>query len=119
MKSWQGASEHEVYLFETISQFLLHRSDLIDFLFHSNQPRLRGSPEILLDQSLGLCSSDQFLVRLAVHLWSGGGEISLSDLFKIDAETFLKVLGCLEALGPKQNKRFDMIMALVNKNNRV
>lgn len=105
MHTWNEASSFETVHFEVISDFLSHRPQLIEFLFHPTQPRLMGDPEEIILESGGFCTSDQILIKLAIHLWSYHGSIKVHDLFYLDATVFTKVLNAIKALGPKTHEK--------------
>ncbi len=62
---------------------------------------LNSSPDKIIANSDGFCNSDKILIRVALQLWCDYGQISLTDLFCLDGEVFLKVLKAIECLGPK------------------
>jgi hypothetical protein len=112
MFNWQSASEQELKQFQVISSFLSHRVNLIQYLFHSDIPKLNSSPEKIISKAKGLCTSDKVLLRVALQLWCEHGQISIPELFCLDADVFLRVLKAIESLGPKPCNSLQKLMAV-------
>jgi len=112
MVNWQSASEEELKQFQVISSFLSHRGSLIQYLFHPEKPNLNASPDKIISKAVGLCTSDKVLLRVALQLWCEYGQISIAELFCLDAEVFLRVLKAIESLGPKPCNSFQKLVAI-------
>ena len=64
-----------------ISRLFAFDQRLTDFLFEPLAlPCLRERPEVLLDDSWELKPEQQILVRAGLDIWSGGGQVFLSEL---------------------------------------
>jgi hypothetical protein len=112
MNSWQHASETEKMQFEAISTFLIHRPELISFLFDTGEAKLDSGPDKIISRSRGLCYSDQVLVRLAMDLWCDHGQISVHELFSLDFNIFESALSAIKMLGPKPSRLYEVLMAV-------
>lgn len=80
-----------------ISLLCANDSYLLDFLFTANRDELNCSPEDLLCLSGDMSSEQQLLIRIALNIWSGTGEVSLTDILeKLDAYRFESFMLALE-----------------------
>jgi hypothetical protein len=112
MVNWQTASEYELKQIQVISSFMSHRANLVQYMFHPEKPNLNYPPEKIISKSIGFCTSDKVLLRVALQLWCEYGQISIPELFCLDAEVFLRVLKAIESLGPKPCNKFQKLMAV-------
>jgi hypothetical protein len=100
MKSWIRALAVERKLFDSIKTCVGARLDLLDLLFDPNIPKLSARPEQLLLEARGLCSSDYFLVKLAIELWTGNVDrpVSISQILDQEPEVFNNIMRGLQHL---------------------
>ena len=98
MIQWQNANRAEKRQLEAITIFLRHSPQLLDFLFETDFPKLNDSPAKLLAAASGLPSSDFLLVRLALNLWCGGGEVQVHEIFDAEPEVLRSILKSLTLL---------------------
>jgi hypothetical protein len=101
MKCWETACAAEKKQFKAISMCLGHNPQLLDFLFDPNYPKLRKSPDSLLQDARGLCSGDYLLVKLGLEIWCGDGYLHVSELFDAEPAIFAMILAALASLAPK------------------
>ena len=104
MLDWQGTGRSERRMMESLNLIFAGHSKLLEFLFEPDRPRLRQAPEILLDQASGYSSGESILIRVALDLWSGSGDVLLWEIIeKLDERTFAGViagLGYLREIPP-------------------
>lgn len=100
MQSWIRASATDERLFDSVKICLGVKTELLEFLFDREVPRLNCGPDLLLLEARGLCSSDYFLVRLAIELWTGNIDrpVSLSEVLDQEPEVFAGVMRGLQQL---------------------
>lgn len=102
MKCWPKVGRVERKLFEAISHIFKSYPYLLDFLFDPDVAKIRALPEELISQSESLSSGEDLLVRVALDLWSGGGNACVWELIEIlDEQNFNNVLEALSKLRPK------------------
>jgi hypothetical protein len=104
MKCWINASAAEKLQYKAISVLFKQSLHLLKFLFDPDCPKLRFAPEEVLIKARGLCSGDYLLVKLAVDLWCGCGDIRVHELFDVDSDIFPLILDSLQILGPKPSE---------------
>ena len=83
MECWPNAPKVESKLFKAISLVFKHHPYLLDFLFDPQKPRIRMEPVELLAQSEAFSAGEDLLVRVALDLWSGGGNACIWELIEI------------------------------------
>jgi hypothetical protein len=101
MKCWTTACAVETKQFEAIAVCLGQSPQLLGFLFDPDCPKLRESSDVLLREARGFCSGDHLLVKLAIELWCGSGELHVSELFETEPEVFTAILAAFNILAPK------------------
>lgn len=119
MVNWQAASEYELKQHQAIHSFLSHRVHLIHYLFHNERPTLNDSPDKIITNSEGFCTSDKILIRVALQLWCDYGKTCITDLFYLDGEVFLKVLRAIEDLGPKPCSWHSKLISITSKGGNI
>jgi hypothetical protein len=101
---WKVAESFEWKQIEAISLVLSNHYKLLEFLFETDRPSLRSSPEQLLEWSEGFSSGEQTLIRVALDIWSSSGNARICELLKtLDQDNFDNVLSGLQYLGGKQS----------------
>ena len=104
MFCWKSAQDYEWRQIEAISLVLSKHYKLLEFLFEKQRPRLRRSPEDLLEESLCFSSGERTLIRVALDFWSGSGNAKIWELFEtLDQGNFENVLVGLQYLGVKSH----------------
>ena len=103
MLNWPGCGRHERRILEVLNLIFRNHTKLLDFLFEPGEPRLRLEPEHLLFNAGVFSSGEQILVRLALDLWDGSGNVRLWDIIdRLDDENYRNVL-----LGLRHLRRID------------
>ncbi len=93
MLNWREAGRHQNRMMETLNIIFAQHAELLEFLFEKDRARLRQEPEILLDRSSGYSSGQQILIRTALDLWSGSGDVKMWQIIEgLDDETYENVL---------------------------
>ena len=104
MIQWQKATKTDLRLLETVSRVFKKHPELVKFLFDPKEPKLRLAPEELLAVSINFSSGEDLLIRVALDLWSGGGNAKIWELIEfLDNENLLNVVSALQFLGTKSN----------------
>lgn len=102
MSNWKTASRSDLRLRKAVETLLFNHSNLLSFVFDSDQARLRRSVDELLSESKCLSSGEQTLVRMAIDLWSEYPCCHISSvLTDLGSEDFEQVLKTLVFMGPK------------------
>lgn len=103
MLNWLGAGRHERRMQEVLNLIFRKHPKLLDFLFQQDQPQLRLESEHLLFDAGAFSSGEKILVRLALDLWDGSGNVRLWDIIeRLDDENYRNVL-----LGLRHLRRID------------
>jgi len=104
MIPWPKASKTDLRLFEAVSRVFRNHPYLLEFLFDPREPRLRLLSEELLERSRDFSSGEDLLIRVALDLWSGGGEARIWELLEyLDDENLFNVTSALQFLRTKPN----------------
>jgi hypothetical protein len=100
MSLWINARESEVRLFQAIQKITSHNKTLLNLLFDNRSERLelRYSPDKIMSQARGLCSSDYILIKLCLDLWCEHGKIAVHELFNLDRDLIPNTLQAIEEL---------------------
>jgi hypothetical protein len=112
MVCWKDACTSEKLQFQAISKLMELRPHLLDFLFSIEEPRLSAPPDTLLQQAMGLCSSDYLLVRLGVELWCGQAQVAIYELYDLEPELFACALQAIDILAPKLTVQLEFLNSL-------
>jgi hypothetical protein len=99
MECWPNATQAERKQFEAIRVLTSRNPQLMEFLFDKNQPRLKGPPDQLMGDALGMCGSDFIVVKLCLDLWCEHGKVCVHEILSLDADLFELTLRALVALG--------------------
>jgi len=79
-----------------ISRLLDSDPGITTFLFESpRQTELRDSPARLLENTWELENEDRVLVRAALDLWNGSGQVFLSEALTLNEPAFSRLLTAL------------------------
>jgi hypothetical protein len=93
MLNWREPGRHQNRMMETLNIIFAQHGELLEFLFEKDCPRLRQEPEVLLERSWGYSSGQQILIRTALDLWSGGGDVKIWQVIEgLDDSTYENVL---------------------------
>lgn len=79
---WQGAKRAEQKLFQAISILLGHDKNLIAFLFHPTEPKIKKRAGVLRDDAWVFSDQEALAIRAALELWSGSGHVNLWELIE-------------------------------------
>lgn len=101
MLDWQGAGRHERRMQEVLNLIFQNHPQFLEFLFDRERARLRLEPEELLMEAGAFSTGERILIRVALDLWSGKGDVHLWDLVeRLDDENYQNVLAGLRHLRP-------------------
>lgn len=90
---WKNADPSDLKLLESISILLSKHPKLLDYIFCSTDPRLRASASEIKTDANSLSAGKNLLVRLALDIWSGEGEINFNEIYQtLDNENFTNLL---------------------------
>lgn len=93
MLNWQETGRHQNRMMETLNIILGNHPEILEFLFEKDRPRLNHEPEILLSRSAGFSSGQRVLIRTALDLWNGSGEVKLWQIIEdLDANNYKNVI---------------------------
>ena len=95
MECWAKATSIDLRLFQIIAGLVGVESGLLTFLFNADSPKLRLPADELIQEAIGLCSSDYVVVKLAVDLWCEQGKIPVHELLSLDEPLFSRTLRAL------------------------
>jgi hypothetical protein len=91
--NWDKAGRAERRMMESLNLMFSGHGKLLEFLFEPDRPKLRQEPEILLSLAGGYSSGERILIRVALDIWCGAGEVRLWDIIeKLDDECYAQVL---------------------------
>jgi hypothetical protein len=80
-------------MMETLNIIFAGHSKLLQFLFYAETARLQQEPEFLLTKVCGFSTGEKILVRIALDLWNGSGDVKLWHIIeKLDECTYENVL---------------------------
>jgi hypothetical protein len=112
MVCWKNSCASEKLQFNAISKLMELRPQLLDFLFDSEKPKLSAPPDELLNQAIGLCSSDYLLMRLSVELWCGLAQVNIFELYDLEPELFACALQAIAILSSKVTIQLEFLNSL-------
>ena len=99
MLVWQGCGRHERRIQEVMNLIFRKHPGLLGFLFEEGRARLRREAELLLIDAGVFSSGEQILVRMALDLWNGSGNVRLWDIVeRLDETNYHNVLAGLRHL---------------------
>jgi hypothetical protein len=100
--SWKSSRQSERQVLSAAIELFSDHPHLLRFTFDQNEAKLRADPEALLQQAQSLSSGELLLVKLAMDLWNGSGEVRILELINgLDAHNFNRALGAIKSLGPQ------------------
>ena len=103
MLKWPNPGRHERRIQEVLNLIFRNHPALLDFLFEKDDAQLRAEPVVLLASAGAFSSGEQILVRVALDLWNGSGDVRLWDIIeRLDDENYRNVL-----LGLRHLRRID------------
>lgn len=77
----------------SIGTLLGHQEYFLYFIFSHKRPELRLSPTDLIDEMNGFSHGEQVLLRVALDMWSGSGEVHLWEILKVlDDKNFISFI---------------------------
>lgn len=99
---WEHPNVTDFVLLQAMRRLFARRPDLLTFVFHMKEPRLRRSPQILMKEARALSSGENVLVRVALNLWNQSGSVGLHEIVeRLDETNFENTIAAMRILGPK------------------
>lgn len=99
MLNWPGAGKAERRMLEALNLIFRNHPNLLEFLFEKDKARLRQDPELLRGNSNGFCHGEQILIRVALDLWCGAGNVRMWEILEsLDDGNFANTLAGLRHL---------------------
>jgi hypothetical protein len=99
---WNKATTDERRLLKAISLVLGKHPKLLIFMFEAERPRLRRSPEVLVEESRAFSRNEGLLVRVGLDLWSGSGNALVWEVIEcLDYDEHYYLLEGLKFCGTK------------------
>lgn len=96
---WENACELDKELFFIIAQLLKKHSYLLNFIFDAKKPRLKASSSEIMEWAEELSSGENLLIRLALDIWDGSGNVLLLEICKnLDEQNFNSILTTIKYL---------------------
>lgn len=96
MLNWQNASQEDLDLLLEIEVLLSNNIQLLTFIFHSKEPRLRAPATVILFESGVFSSGQQILIQLALDIWDGSGHTQVMDLVHLlDSQNYSRAMKVL------------------------
>lgn len=103
MRIWNNASDNDLLAYESISRVFFNYPHLLDNFFEKDNPKIRQSPEQMLKWAAGFSSGEILLIKTALDIWSGSGNVYVWQLIELlDKDNFYFVLQALAIL--RRNK---------------
>ena len=82
-QNWKNSTQGDSRLFKSISILFENSNQHIPLsLFSKTGPKLIDTPENILKDYNGICSSDYILVKVALDIWSGSGNVYLWEILE-------------------------------------
>ncbi len=88
METWKGASQSDRKRYAVIAGALERQPALLRLLFRADRPELSSPPEEISSHVGAFSSGEKILVRVALDIWSGSGDVLLMDLCRLDPQNF-------------------------------
>ena len=82
--SWPTADADDQKRLEIISNLLWPHEKLLFFLFKTDKPELKGSPEEMKKRAQWFSTGEKVLISLALDVWSNTGGTMVTDLYNLD-----------------------------------
>jgi hypothetical protein len=99
MLNWQRANRYERRMMETLNIIFAGHYKLLAFLFDEEKAVLRQESAFLIESAFGYSGGEQILIRIALDLWNGGGDVRLWHVIEcLDDITYENVLAGLRHL---------------------
>lgn len=93
MLNWKETGRHQNRMMETLNIICAQHPELLEFLFEKDRPRLKQESDILLSRFSGYSSGQRILIRMALDLWNGSGEVKLWQIIEgLDDNNYENVL---------------------------
>ena len=99
MLQWTKTNRHEARMEEALCLIFRNHPKLLEFLFDRTSPKLRQPVEQLQFEAGVYSCGEQILIRVALDLWNGSGEVTLWDLVgRLDVRNYQNVVRGLVSL---------------------
>jgi hypothetical protein len=93
MLNWKNVGRAERKMMESLNLILSGHEKLLEFLFEADCPRLRQDAKTLIHHADGFSSGEQILIRLALDIWCGVGDVRLWEMIEqLDDESFRQAI---------------------------
>lgn len=93
MLNWKNPGRAERRMMETLNIIFTGHPKLLNFLFHEESASLRAEPSLLLTAMGGYSGGEKILIRIALDLWNGSGNVNLWHIIgSLDDDTFVDAL---------------------------
>ncbi len=103
MLDWKGIGKGQRRMQEVLNLIFSKHPRFLEFLFDEHEPKLRDEPEALLYEAGVFSRGEQILIRIALDLWCGEGNVSLWDIVeRLDLYNYEHVLAGLRHLRPNE-----------------
>ena len=103
MLDWQGIGRSTRRRQEALNLIFSKHPEFLEFVFDKSVPRLRDEPEVLLTQAGVFSTGEKILIRIAIDLWCGKGNVNLWDMVeRLDLYNYKHVLAGLRHLRPNE-----------------
>jgi hypothetical protein len=99
---WKNARYWELEILKAMQVLFASDPNLLAMVFDPEKPELRAPAEKILSQARRLSCGEVILVRMALELWNGSGELTLLMLLEqLDHRNFGNAIQAMLMLGPK------------------
>ncbi len=86
-------------MMESLNIIFVGHFKLLEFLFDKEKAILLHESAFLIESALGYSSGEQILIRIALDLWNGSGDVKLWQIIEcLDDDTYVDVLSGLRHL---------------------
>lgn len=96
MEVWLDAEDSDKQTFKTINILFSKHPYLLKFFFDPNKPRIKYEPLKMIRASYGMSSGEQVLIKIALDIWSGGGNAKVCQILEtLDDANFINAINAL------------------------
>jgi hypothetical protein len=81
--SWPHANRIDQRKLFSIKRLLIDHPDLVKFIFHIKEPKLRLPVDEILLSTRGLSHGELLLVMLSLDIWNGSGETNIREMLDV------------------------------------
>jgi hypothetical protein len=96
MEVWLDAEDSDKQIFKTINILFSKHPYLLKFFFDPNKPKIKYEPLNMIRASHGMSSGEQVLIKIALDIWSGGGNAKVCQILEtLDDANFTNAINAL------------------------